>query len=132
MRGELHFPKLVEHFFEDKHLILVQEQIKGTKLSDKINEQKGGQGFGEPTVVKWLTQVCVALGMMHDRGVLHRDLKAQKIIIDNEDNVNFTGLGSVRFLDDKRSSFDEQSGTPFAVAPECLDFKNHTKASDVW
>ena len=45
--------------------------------------------------------------MMHERGVLHRDLKTQKIIIDNEDNVNFTGLGSVRFLDDKRSSFDE-------------------------
>ena len=44
--------------------------------------------------------------MMHERGVLHRDFKAQKIIIDNEDNVNFTGLGSVRFLENK-SSLDE-------------------------
>ena len=46
--------------------------------------------------------------------------------------MNLTGLGSVRFLNDKRSGTDEQIGTPFAVAPESLDFKNHTKASDVW
>ena len=53
-------------------------------------------------------------------------------MIDNEDNVNFTGLGSIRFLNDKRSNLEEQAGTPFAVSPECIDFKNHTKASDIY
>ena len=54
-------------------------------------------------------------------------------MIDNEDNVNLTGLGSVRFLNDRRSnSLEEQAGTPYAVAPECIDFKNHTKSSEVW
>jgi serine/threonine protein kinase len=59
--------------------------------------------------------------------ILHRDLKVSKIIIDNEENVNLTGLGSVKFIEEKRCNFDEQSGTPYSVAPECLDFKNHTK-----
>jgi len=53
-------------------------------------------------------------------------------MIDNEDNAIIIGLGSVKFIEDKRSNFDEQIGTPFSVAPECLDFKNHSKFSDIW
>ncbi len=50
-----------------------------------------------------------------------------KIIIDNDDNINLIGLSSSTFIEDKRRNFNELRGTPFSVAPECLDFKNHTK-----
>lgn len=53
-------------------------------------------------------------------------------MIDNEDNAIIIGLGSVKFIEDKRNNFEEQSGTPYSVAPECLDFKNHSKCSDIW
>jgi serine/threonine protein kinase len=69
---------------------------------------------------------------LHDINILIRDLKASKILINNEENAIIIGLGSVKFIEDKRSNFDEQSGTPYSLSPECLDFKNHSKYSDIW
>lgn len=55
---------------------------------------------------------------MHKRGVLHRDVKPENLVIDEEGYVRLTDLGIAR-LSGKDNSRDN-SGTPGYSAPEVL------------
>jgi NIMA (never in mitosis gene a)-related kinase len=47
--------------------------------------------FSEDQVMNWFTQICLAIKHVHDRKILHRDLKSQ--------NVFLTKLGIVKLGD---------------------------------
>ena len=46
----------------------------GGDLADLIKNQRGSY-FKENEIIDWFTQLCLALKHVHDRKILHRDLK---------------------------------------------------------
>ncbi|KAG7277698.1 hypothetical protein CRUP_024518 [Coryphaenoides rupestris] len=56
------------------------EYCDGGDLMKRINGQRGVP-FTEEQVVNWFLQVCLGLKHIHDRKVLHRDIKAQNIFL---------------------------------------------------
>lgn len=64
-------------------LCIVMDYADGGDLQSKIKEkhaqkQKTGvlEYFNEDQVLNWFTQICLALKHVHDRKILHRDLKS--------------------------------------------------------
>ena len=52
----------------------------GGDLTQKIKAQKG-KLFDENQIIDWFTQICLAIKHIHDRKILHRDIKSQNIFL---------------------------------------------------
>lgn len=72
--------KYIESFMDKGNLCIVMDYANGGDLSQAITKQRG-QLFDEQFLLKWFVQICLALKHVHDRKILHRDLKGQNIFL---------------------------------------------------
>ncbi|MCA9541330.1 MAG: serine/threonine protein kinase, partial [Myxococcales bacterium] len=105
---------------EDGHLFICMELIKGEPLSDVI-ERLGC--LSPARVVRLMTQVCDALAEAHDRGVVHRDLKPDNLILETdrhgEDVLRVLDFGIAHDAEAlQKTETGVQIGTPVYMAPE--------------
>lgn len=70
-------PTLLAHFEQNKQLYLVQEQIEGETLAEELRQQGV---FTEKQIWQLLQELLPVLKFIHDRQVIHRDIKPQNII----------------------------------------------------
>lgn len=64
-----------------------------------IAKQKAvGTGFSENTVLDWFVQIALAIKHIHDRKILHRDLKTQNIFLNGKNEVKMGDFGIARVL----------------------------------
>ncbi len=77
-------------FQSKKFLYMVMEFMKGGDLSSLL-EQVGS--FDEDTAKYYLAQIVLALEYLHSKGVIHRDLKPDNILIDSEGRIKLTDFG---------------------------------------
>ncbi|MFZ1396572.1 MAG: BREX system ATP-binding domain-containing protein, partial [Candidatus Promineifilaceae bacterium] len=77
--------------------------------------------------IELIQQLLQALAYLHRRGVLHRDLKPDNVLV---------AEGSVRLLDFGLSASDTMSsesiGTPLYLAPELFEDASHSTAADLY
>jgi WD40 repeat protein/tRNA A-37 threonylcarbamoyl transferase component Bud32 len=83
-----------------------------------------------------MTKIALAVQHAHDRGVLHRDLKPQNILIDESGEPHVTDFGLAKLLDKGSSETiaDAIMGTPKYMAPEQASGRTRdvTTAADVY
>ena len=77
-------------FQSKKFLYMVMEFMKGGDFSSLL-EQVGS--FDEDTAKYYLAQIVLALEYLHSKGVIHRDLKPDNILIDSEGRIKLTDFG---------------------------------------
>ncbi|ALF54203.1 serine/threonine protein kinase [Nostoc piscinale CENA21] len=70
-------PALLAYFEQDNYLFLVQQFIDGQNL---LQELRQGVTYNENQVMRVLLDLLPVLKFIHDRGVIHRDIKPQNII----------------------------------------------------
>jgi serine/threonine protein kinase len=70
-------PRLLAHFEHEQEFFLAQELIVGQPLSEEL---VSGQPWDEEKVVALLQDVLNVLSFVHQRGVIHRDIKPQNLI----------------------------------------------------
>lgn len=100
---------------------------------------------GEPEIRAkfFFTQIIQGLSYMHRMGIVHRDLKAENILISKDSVVKICDFGSSRDLfnptmpctsnaDRRRISFQHYVGTPNFIAPEALENIENDELSDIW
>ncbi len=75
-------PNLLAYFEQDSYLYLVQQFIGGDNLLQRM--QANGR-FKEPEIRKFLLDLLPVLKFIHERGVIHRDIKPQNVIIREND-----------------------------------------------
>ena len=66
----------------ENYLCIVMGYCDGGDMYNKIRANKG-QYFSETHVLDWLAQLALALHYLHEKKILHRDLKTQNIFIKN-------------------------------------------------
>ena len=113
------------------NLNIVMDYADNGDLQLKIKEQKG-KYFSEKQILDWFTQICLAIKHIHDRKILHRDLKTQNIFITKTGMAKLGDFGIAMCLNLTLDFAKTVVGTPYYLSPEIVKNKPYNYKSDIW
>ncbi|NXB77967.1 NEK4 kinase, partial [Donacobius atricapilla] len=116
---------------DDGHLYIVMGFCEGGDLYHKLKEQMG-KLLPENQVVEWFVQIAMALQYLHEKHILHRDLKTQNIFLTRTNIIKVGDLGIARVLENQYDMASTLIGTPYYMSPELFSNKPYNYKSDVW
>lgn len=115
----LSHPNIVKVFnvsYGDRLQYIVMEYVEGITLKEYI-EQQGKLGIKE--TVHFTMQILRALQHAHDKGIVHRDIKPQNIMLLSNGNIKVTDFGIARFsYSDTKTMTDSAIGSVHYISPE--------------
>jgi len=123
-----------EAFWDEKSstLNIVMEYADGGDLQSKINIMKNENGFfNESLIWHYSIQMIQGLKALHDKKIMHRDLKSANIFLVKENlqckigDMNVSKVMKDNFL-------RTQTGTPYYASPEVWMSKPYSYKSDLW
>ncbi|XP_070117479.1 serine/threonine-protein kinase Nek1 isoform X15 [Equus przewalskii] len=120
-----------ESFEENGSLYIVMDYCEGGDLFKRINAQKGVL-FQEDQILDWFVQICLALKHVHDRKILHRDIKSQNIFLTKDGTIQLGDFGIARVLNSTVELARTCIGTPYYLSPEICENKPYNNKSDIW
>nr|XP_012627016.1 serine/threonine-protein kinase Nek4 isoform X5 [Microcebus murinus] len=106
----------------DGLLYIVMGFCEGGDLYRKLKEQKG-QLLPESQVVEWFVQIAMALQYLHEKHILHRDLKTQNVFLTRTNIIKVGDLGIARVLENHYDMASTLIGTPYYMSPELFSNK---------
>ncbi|XP_051129493.1 CBL-interacting serine/threonine-protein kinase 1-like isoform X2 [Andrographis paniculata] len=113
-------------------IFMVLEYVDGSELFERI-ACKGK--FAEAKGRKLFQQLIDGVSYCHNKGVFHRDLKLENVLIDTHGNIKITDFGLSALPQHVRDDglFHTTCGSPNYVAPEILSNRGYDGAtSDTW
>jgi|GEM_PF-621768 tRNA A-37 threonylcarbamoyl transferase component Bud32 len=116
-----HLVRVTDSFSWEGNEYLVMDFVEGESLAHRI-EQQGPQS--ESDVRRWTAQLLATLAYCHRRGVLHRDIKPQNIIINSDGDAVLVDFGLVKLWnpnDPQTRTVMRGAGTPEYAPPEQYD-----------
>jgi serine/threonine-protein kinase len=130
----LSHPNIVKVFdvgFTDKLQFIVMEYIDGITLKEFI-EQQGVLKWKD--TVHFVIQVLRALQHAHDRGIVHRDIKPQNIMLFPDGTIKVMDFGIARFAreDLKTTISDKAIGSVHYISPEQASGNVTDERSDIY
>ncbi|XP_068134909.1 serine/threonine-protein kinase Nek1 isoform X2 [Hyperolius riggenbachi] len=120
-----------ESFEESGCLYIVMDYCEGGDLYQRINAQKGVL-FSEDQILDWFVQLCLALKHVHDRKILHRDIKSQNIFLTKSGTIQLGDFGIARVLNSTVELARTCIGTPYYLSPEICENRPYNNKSDIW
>ncbi|KAL2896385.1 CBL-interacting serine/threonine-protein kinase 6 [Bienertia sinuspersici] len=127
--------QLYEVMATKSKIFLAMELVRGGELHAKVSKE----GKLEETVARsYFRQLISAVDYCHSRGVFHRDLKLENLLLDQDDNIKVTDFGLSAFFDDESDQqmlLRTSCGTPHYVAPEVVSKKGagyDGAKADIW
>src|SRR3712207_6283479 len=111
-----HIVGVIDAGEEDGRPYIVFEYVEGETLKDRIR-RLGRLPIGE--AIAYAIEIARALGAAHARHIVHRDVKPQNVLIDEEGSAKVTDFGIARSLDEEGLTADGRVlGTTDYVSPE--------------
>ncbi len=110
------------------HVFLVMELVRGRTLRDLLVEQ-GAQS--PDRVVALLEPVLRAIAHAHRRGMVHRDVKPENVLLGDDGSVKVTDFGLARAIEGTGAS-SALVGTVAYLSPEQLDGRRAGPGADVY
>nr|XP_056713045.1 serine/threonine-protein kinase Nek11 [Euleptes europaea] len=124
--------KFYTSFVEGQSFCIITEYCEGRDLDFKIQEYKeAGKVFPESQIIEWFIQLLLGVNYMHERRILHRDLKAKNIFLKNN-LLKIGDFGVSRLLMGSCDLATTFTGTPFYMSPEALQHQGYDTKSDIW
>ncbi|XP_034850509.1 serine/threonine-protein kinase Nek11 isoform X2 [Mirounga leonina] len=133
--SKLDHPAIVKFhasFVEQDNFCIITEYCEGGDLDCKIQEYKeAGKTFPESQIIEWFIQLLLGVDYMHERRILHRDLKSKNIFLKNN-LLKIGDFGVSRLLMESCDLATTLTGTPHYMSPEALKHQGYNTKSDIW
>ncbi|KAF2634948.1 hypothetical protein P280DRAFT_502182 [Massarina eburnea CBS 473.64] len=138
IHSKLSHPNIVEFyraFSFSPSTYVVLELCENGSLADAIKKRKY---FTMPEIRRFMIQTCGAIKYLHQRNIVHRDLKTGNLFLDRDMNVKVGDFGLAALLvsqsDYGAIRRTTMCGTPNYLAPEVLEKtgKGHDEKVDLW
>ena len=111
-----HIVTVIDAGEDDNMPYIVFEYVEGETLKDRIRR------YGRLPIqesIAYAIEIARALGVAHERGIVHRDVKPQNVLVDEEGSAKVTDFGIARTLDQEGLTADGRVlGTTDYVSPE--------------
>lgn len=130
---ELDHPNIVkfyENYQDNEHFHIVMEYCSGGELLDKL--LRIGQ-FDERQVAFQMDKALRAIKYLHERGIVHRDIKPQNFMYSSKTHdaeIKLIDFGLSRHFE-PNETLQSQVGTPYFTAPEVLT-GSYDCSCDLW
>ena len=118
--------RLLDHLEDRAKLYLVLEYVEKGSLFDLIRKKIK---LSEQEACDIFTQICTGLNYLHKNNLLHRDLKAENLLISQNNIVKICDFGWSAQSGETRQTF---CGTLDYMSPEMLRSQPHTYKVDIW
>lgn len=117
--------------FDDNLNYIVMELVKGNTLKEYLDRILGF--MKEEVVINIGIQICKALGQAHNNRIVHRDIKAQNILIDTDGKIKVADFGIARAATNQTIVKDSEIfGSVHYASPEQARGKNVDRRSDLY
>uniref|UniRef100_A0A3B4VD83 non-specific serine/threonine protein kinase n=1 Tax=Seriola dumerili TaxID=41447 RepID=A0A3B4VD83_SERDU len=132
--SQLHHPAILtfyHSFLERDAFCIITEYCQDRDLDWKLEEvRRAGRSLPEIQVIDWFIQLLLGLHYMHDRRILHRDLKAKNVFL-KQNLVKIGDFGVSCLLMGSCDLATTFTGTPYYMSPEVVTHQGYDSKSDI-
>jgi CheY-like chemotaxis protein/tRNA A-37 threonylcarbamoyl transferase component Bud32 len=124
-----HVARIHGHGDVEGHAYLVMEFFEGGDL----NKRLAGQPLPAVEALRLFRELMLALGDIHEKGILHRDLKPQNLMFREDGSLAIVDFGIAKQIDGvDRTNVGEVLGTPRYMSPEQVQGRALDLRTDIY
>ena len=116
------FGSLSKKILEKKEELNQERYLK----EDSVKNYK--QMFDTEQILLWMSEIIFALYSLHEKEIMHKDIKIENIYIFNDKLVKIKNLYLVRISEEPKNEFNSLIYMP----PEMFSFQEYTCYTDIW
>lgn len=142
----LHHSNIVQYLgttTDDQYLNIFLEYVPGGSIATILKQYNT---FQEPLVKNFVRQILAGLAYLHNRDIIHRDIKGANILVDNKGGIKISDFGISKRVEASTVLGSRASGggggghlhrpslqgSVYWMAPEVVRQTAHTKKADIW
>lgn len=137
---ELRHPNIVQYLgcgSSAEYLNIFLEYVPGGSVQTMLNSYGA---LPEPLVRSFVRQILNGLSYLHNRDIIHRDIKGANILVDNKGTIKISDFGiskkleATNILNGANNNRHRPSlqGSVFWMAPEVVKQTSYTRKADIW
>lgn len=84
---------------DEEHFNIFLEYVPGGSVTALLRNYGA---FEEPLVRNFVRQILEGLDYVHERGIVHRDIKGANVLVDNKGGIKISDFGISKKLEDSQ------------------------------
>ncbi|KAL1868433.1 hypothetical protein VTK73DRAFT_3672 [Phialemonium thermophilum] len=137
---DLRHPNIVQYLgcgSSAEYLNIFLEYVPGGSVQTMLNSYGA---LPEPLVRSFVRQILNGLSYLHNRDIIHRDIKGANILVDNKGTIKISDFGISKKLEatnilngaNNNKHRPSLQGSVYWMAPEVVKQTSYTRKADIW
>ncbi|KAG5439151.1 hypothetical protein PCANB_001450 [Pneumocystis canis] len=118
----------IDSFLFKGDLWVIMEYMEGGCLTDILMYNI----MTENQIATIVKEVLKGLIYLHSKGIIHRDIKSDNVLLSLEGCIKLTDFGFCALINESSSKRTTMVGTPYWMAPEVITRKEYGPKVDIW